>query len=69
MLHNITQYQVNYNKQFPGFLCFAVYFMSLLAINIAGDHLFSTYIKFSEKITFRTPWYVHVRVRIMGKKC
>ena len=30
------------------------------------DHSFSTYVKFSEKLTFFTPWYVHVRVRIRG---
>ena len=28
------------------------------------DHSFSTYAKFSEKITFLTHWYAHVRVRI-----
>ena len=25
------------------------------------DHLFSTYAKFSEKLTFLIPWYAHVR--------
>ena len=30
------------------------------------DHPFSTYAKFSEKLTFVTPRYAHVRVRIMG---
>ena len=29
-------------------------------------HPFSTYAKFSEKLTFRTPLYPHVRVRIRG---
>ena len=36
-------------------------------------HLFSTYTKYSEKLTFLTPWNEHVRVRIVclsgGKKC
>ena len=27
---------------------------------------FSIYAKFSEKLTFLTPWYAHVRVRIRG---
>ena len=26
-----------------------------------GDHSFSTYAKFSKKVTFATPWYAHVR--------
>ena len=29
-------------------------------------HPLSTYAKLSEKLTFLTPWYVHVRVRIRG---
>ena len=29
-------------------------------------NLFSTYTKFSEKLTLLTPWYVHKRVRIRG---
>ena len=29
-------------------------------------HPLSTYAKFSEKLTFLTPWYAHVRVRIRG---
>ena len=32
------------------------------------DLSFSTYAKFSEKVTFTFPWYVHVRVRIGGKE-
>ena len=32
------------------------------------DHSFSTYAKFSEKQTFLTPLYVHVRVRIRGQE-
>ena len=31
------------------------------------DHPFSTCAKFSKKLTFLTPWYAHVRVRIRGK--
>ena len=30
------------------------------------DHLLSTYVKFSEKPTFLTPWYAHASVRIRG---
>ena len=30
------------------------------------DHPFSTYAKFSEKLTFLTPWYWYVRVCIRG---
>ena len=30
------------------------------------DHSLSTIAKFSEKLTFPTPWYAHVRVRIRG---
>ena len=30
------------------------------------DHLFSTYAKFLEKLTFLTPWYAHELVRIRG---
>ena len=29
-------------------------------------HPLSTYAKFSEKLTFLTPWYAHVPVRIRG---
>lgn len=31
-----------------------------------GGHLCSIYAKISKKLTFRTPWYVHVTVRIRG---
>ena len=27
---------------------------------------FSTYVKFSEKLTYLTPWYAHASVRIKG---
>ena len=30
------------------------------------DHSFSTFAKFSKKLTFFTPWYIHVWVRIRG---
>ena len=30
------------------------------------DHSFSKYAKFSQKVTFLTPWYASVRVQIMG---
>ena len=32
----------------------------------AVDHLFSTHVKFSDKLTILTPGYAHVRVRIRG---
>ena len=32
------------------------------------SHPLSTYAKFSEKLTFLPPWYVHVRVRIRGSE-
>ena len=32
------------------------------------DHSFSMYAKFSEKLTFFTPWYARVSVRIMGQE-
>ena len=36
-----------------------------IEIEIRG-HPLSTYAKFSEKLTFLTPWHAHVRVRIRG---
>ena len=30
------------------------------------NHPFSAYAKCSEKLTFLTPWYAHVRMRIRG---
>ena len=30
------------------------------------DHAFSMYSKFSDKLTFLTPWNAHIRVRIKG---
>ena len=33
---------------------------------IHRDHWFSTLEKFSEKLTFLTPWYLHVNARIRG---
>ena len=35
-----------------------------LAPSLSGAYPLSTYAKFSEKLTFLTPWYAHVRVRI-----
>ena len=35
-------------------------------INMIRGHPLSTYAKFSEKLTFLTPLYAHVRVRIRG---
>ena len=34
--------------------------------HLVRGHLFSTYAKFSEKLTFLTPWYAHVCARIKG---
>ena len=36
------------------------------SFNVCWDHSFSTYAKSPEKLTFLTPWYPHVRVRIRG---
>ena len=33
-------------------------------MNFIRDHPLSTYANFFEKLTFLTPWYAHVRVRI-----
>ena len=33
---------------------------------LIGGHPLSTYAKYSEKLTFVTPWYAHVRVLIRG---
>ena len=30
------------------------------------DYSFNTYAKFFEELTFLTPWYAHIRVRIRG---
>ena len=38
----------------------------LVLQTMIGGHPFSTYANFSEKLTFLTPWYAHVRVRIRG---
>ena len=35
----------------------------------ARDHSFGAFAKFSEELTFHTPLYAHVLVRIRGKKC
>ena len=39
-----------------------------IAIITIRDHPFSTYAKFSEKLTFQTPLFAHVRVRIKGSE-
>ena len=36
---------------------------------VKRDHSFDTYAKFSEKVTFLTPWYAQVRLHIRGNKC
>ena len=38
----------------------------LCSLPVLRDHSFTTYAKLSEKLTFRTPWYAHIRVRIRG---
>ena len=40
--------------------------IQILQVKSKGDHSFSTYAKFLEKLTSLTPWYAHVRVRIRG---
>ena len=35
---------------------------------LPSDYSFSTYTKLSEELTFFTPWYAHVHVRIRGNK-
>ena len=37
-----------------------------VCIYATEDHLFSIEVKFSEKLTFLTPWYAHICVRIRG---
>ena len=34
----------------------------IMELRMLWDHPFSTFPKFSEKLTFLTPWYAHVRV-------
>ena len=41
--------------------------IAYLAFRLLG-HLLSAFAKFSEKLTFLTPWYAHVRVRIRELK-
>ena len=41
------------------------YYHDLLYKFTAG-HPLSTYAKYSKKLTFLTPWYAYVRVRIRG---
>ena len=40
----------------------------ILLVRIQGNYPFSTYAKFSEKVTFITRWYAHLRIHIEGKK-
>ena len=42
------------------FIAESLYYIS------ARGHSFSTYVTFSEKLTFLTRWYAHVRVHIRG---
>ena len=49
-------------------LCFLPRLVPTFPITIR-DHPFSAYAKFSEKLTFLTTWYAHVRVRIRVQKC
>ena len=46
----------------PQHKCFTI-FVSVSIISIR-DHPFSTFAKFSEKLTFLTPWYAQVRLRL-----
>ena len=43
--------------------CLVNKIMSRFAMIPAGGHLFRTYAKFSEKLTFLTPLYAHARVK------
>ena len=54
-----------FNKQliFMDYNCIKV-----VRIRSFGCHSFSTHAKYSEKLTFLTPWYPHVRVSIRSKK-
>ena len=44
-------------------------FASHLPTFFVMNYSFSTYAKCSEELTFLTPWYTYVRVRIKSKKC
>ena len=39
-----------------------------ITLNLYRNHPLNTYAKFSEKLTFLTPWYAHVRARIRGSE-
>ena len=41
------------------------FFLVVVSSISIGAHPFSTHTKFSEKLTFFTPWHTHVRVRII----
>ena len=43
-----------------------VLFGATSSLSISRAHPFSTYAKFSEKLTFLTPRYAHVRLRSRG---
>ena len=63
-MKEISQFYVN-----TYFFFFNRFCLLLMQVNIAAitrDYSFSIYAKFSEKLTFRTPWYAHVRVYIRG---
>ena len=45
---------------------FWVQWEAWLNFEYVGGHPLSMYAKFYEKVTFLTPWYAHVRVRIRG---
>ena len=40
--------------------------MSVWNLNLVRDHPFSTYAKYSEKLTFLTPLYAHIHAHIRG---
>ena len=42
------------------------FYKSMVTSVFLMHHSFSAYVKFSEKIQFLTPCYVHIRVRIRG---
>ena len=60
----------NKTKVPVNFVTSEVHSVKLFSVILCGKvnrgHPLSTYAKFSEKLTFLTPWYAHLRVRIRG---
>ena len=45
-----------------------VVYIGTLLLRFIRNHPFRSYAKFSEKLTFLSPWYAHARVHIMGER-